>query len=83
MPLVSIILDLIENGTLNASEHILSPVCHRHVDTPGIINSLTSVNVTGAAGGSFGGMGSIPLKYSEYFIRIEDPKTCYVKKIPT
>ena len=69
--------------TLNASSHVSSPFFNRHVDTPGIKNTLTSVYVTEAAGGSFGGMGSIPLKYSEYFIPIEDPKTCYVKKIPT
>jgi hypothetical protein len=69
--------------SLNASHHVFSPFFNRHVDTASIKKTLTCVYVTGAAWWSFGGMGSIPLKYSEYFIRIEDPKTCYVKKIPT
>ena len=69
--------------SLNASSHVLSPFFNRHVDTASIKKTLTCVYVTGAAWWSFGGMGSIPLKYSEYFIWIEDPKTCYVKKIPT
>ena len=69
--------------TLNASSHVLSPFFNRHVDTPGIINSLTSVNVTGAAGGSFGGMGSIPLINTGNFIRIEAQTNCYVRNILT
>jgi hypothetical protein len=69
--------------TLNASSHVSSPFFNRHVDTPGIKNTLTSVYVTEAAGGSFGGMGSIPLIYSSNFIQIEAQKTCYVKKILT